>query len=326
MEDIFRSRRVIIIIFVTILAFRSWAEDYTIGPADELFISVWQHPDLDKTVTVSSKGMISFPPIGDIKVSGFTPYEAAEQISERLRTFTRDRAPVTVTVTQFNSRKIFIMGDVIKPGEYGFEEIPNLWEAIRNAGVNTITADLERVRVISKRGEKIVNLRDAVEANRLSELPVLEPGDTVLIPRRFEPGEAGDIAMVDSSSADIISVFGAVARPGIYSPPGRLGLLQAIMMAGGPAQRAELNEIRVIKGLGVSYIMEVNLKDYLEMGYPSGNPLIDLGDTIYVPESGSRWGSVFTNFRTALQVTFTIANIYFIYRAIRLGQDWLPRL
>jgi len=319
-------KAVLLAVFVSLMAFNVRAEDYTIGPEDVLSISVWQHPELDKILTVSSRGMISFPPIGEIKVSGLTTSEAADRISEKLWTFTRDRAQVTVTVTRFNSRRIFVIGEVANPGDYGFEEIPDLWKVIRVAGGYTGMADLENIKVISKRGEEIVNLRDAIENGRLSDLPKLEPGDTVLVPRRIGLAGAGAITAVDSSSAMIVSVVGAVTKPGIYRPSGRLSLLQAVMMAGGPGPRAKLDEIRVIKGLGRSYTLEVNLRDYLERGYLSGNPPVDLGDTIYVPESVSRWGGAFTGFRTALQVTFTLANAYFLYRAIILGRNWWPRL
>src|SRR5262252_5019443 len=89
--------------------------DYVIGADDTLHISVWKEPDLTETLPVRPDGKISMPLLGDVDAAGKTPLELGDSIRDRLKKYVSDPR-VTVVVTAMNSQRIFITGEVNKPG------------------------------------------------------------------------------------------------------------------------------------------------------------------------------------------------------------------
>src|SRR5260221_13740820 len=63
--------------------------DYMIGPEDVLQVSVWMHPELERSVTVDTKGNITFAPIGEIKAAGYSAKALSDRVSDRLSTYLR---------------------------------------------------------------------------------------------------------------------------------------------------------------------------------------------------------------------------------------------
>jgi polysaccharide export outer membrane protein len=108
-------------------------EEFIIGPQDVLHIHVWKQPELSTTVPVRSDGKISTPLINEIQASGRTPTELREDITERLLNFI-DEPAVSVIVTEINSLKISISGNVQSPGIFNIGEKISLVEAISLAG------------------------------------------------------------------------------------------------------------------------------------------------------------------------------------------------
>src|SRR5690242_17563869 len=98
-------------------------ETYVIGATDVLQISVWKEPDVSTTVTVRPDGKISMPLVADVQASGQTPEALSKELTEKLSKFIS--APkVTVVVQQANSHKIFVVGQVLRPGSYSL--LPNM--------------------------------------------------------------------------------------------------------------------------------------------------------------------------------------------------------
>ena len=89
--------------------------DYVIGANDMLHISVWKEPDLTESLPVRPDGKISMPLLNDVKASGLTPTQLADSITTKLKKYIADPR-VTVVVTAMNSQKIYILGEVLKPG------------------------------------------------------------------------------------------------------------------------------------------------------------------------------------------------------------------
>ncbi len=156
---------------------------YTIGPGDVLGISVWQHPELDKTVTVRPDGRISFSLIGEVNPAGLTPAELDEVITRRLSEYVQN-PEVTVVVTNIKSQQILILGQVTRQGAYPMGESLTVLEAIAIAGGYTESAGLRRVTVTRQSQVIKVNLKKVITKGDRNRNVILEPGDVVHLPKK----------------------------------------------------------------------------------------------------------------------------------------------
>ena len=161
---------------------------YTIGPGDVLEISVWQHPELDRIVTVRPDGRMSFSLIGDVNANGLTPAELDEVITSRLSEYVQN-PEVTVLVTAIKSNQILVMGQVTRPGPYPMEANFTVLEAVAIAGGYTETAGLNRVTVTRRSRERSpevikVNLKKVIAKGDRNSDVILEPGDIVHVPKK----------------------------------------------------------------------------------------------------------------------------------------------
>jgi polysaccharide export outer membrane protein len=158
---------------------------YVIGPEDVLSVVFWREPDVSGEVIVRPDGMISLPLLQDVHAAGLTPEQLAERLVADAKKYLE--APVaTVTIKQINSRKVFITGEVQKPGTYPLGAPTTVLQLIAMAGGLNEFADSENitiVRVVKGRptglrfNYKVVMQRKAMDQNIF-----LEPGDTLIIP------------------------------------------------------------------------------------------------------------------------------------------------
>src|SRR3981081_4354189 len=92
-------------------------EPFRIGREDVLDIAVWRDPDLTRTLPVRPDGFISMPMAGEVKAEGKTAFELSEELKSRLASFIQ-QPKVTVMVREVNSSRIFVTGEVAKPGVF----------------------------------------------------------------------------------------------------------------------------------------------------------------------------------------------------------------
>jgi polysaccharide export outer membrane protein len=160
---------------------------FTIGPEDVLAVHVWREADVTGDVTVRADGMITLPLIRDVKAAGLTPNELAEHIQTSMREFITD-ATVTVIVKQMNSRKVFITGEVAKPGVYPLRSTITVMQFIALAGGLTEFAEANEIAVLRVKDGNTTTLKvpykDIAKGKRVELNVVLEPGDTVVVPER----------------------------------------------------------------------------------------------------------------------------------------------
>lgn len=285
------------------------AADYTIGPEDELQISVWMHPELERKVTVDAEGNVIFPPVGEIKASGLSPKQFGEKLGERLSTYLRQTATVTVTVTQYLSRSVLVSGAVAKPGRYGSERLPTLLDAIQQAGGALPNADLSRVQIMRRdKGALRTQTADvtaAMQAGDESRLPTLQVGDVVVVPSASAGGGA-------AGQTDVAGVLGEVSRPGIYSVGTGQDLWFVLAQAGGPTGRGSLGKIKVVTKQGTAATaVTVDLAETLTRG--NREPyVVKPGDIVYVNPKGNAWGA----FVTFLGITRDVVGVYAIVQAL----------
>ena len=159
--------------------------DYVIGPEDVLTVVFWREPDVSGDVVVRPDGMISIPLLRDVPAAGLTPAQLATQL-EQLGAKFFDKPTVTVTAKQINSRKVFITGQVAKPGSYTLGGPTTVVQLIAMAGGLTEYADQENVSIMRTENGKSLsyrfNYKDVSKRRKLDQNIVLKPGDTVIVP------------------------------------------------------------------------------------------------------------------------------------------------
>jgi len=157
---------------------------YVIGPEDVLYISVWKEPDLTNTLPVRADGMISLPLLNDVQASGLTPMQLADSITEKLKKYLAE-PHVTVVVTQMNSKRIYITGEVMRPGAMNLLPDMNVLQALASAGF-TQFANTKGIYVLrTERGTQRripVNYRKLVKGESMDQNVTLKPGDTIVVP------------------------------------------------------------------------------------------------------------------------------------------------
>jgi polysaccharide export outer membrane protein len=161
------------------------SDKYVIGPEDVLSIHVWKEDALTRQVSVRSDGRISLPLIDEVQAAGLTPLQLKEKLTVRLQEFI-DNPSVSVIVTEANSQKVYVSGEVKTPGVYHLRGETTLLQVIPMAGGFTEWADQKKIVVIRKEGEKdkriIINYKKIVSGEDMSANIVVKSGDTVIVP------------------------------------------------------------------------------------------------------------------------------------------------
>lgn len=159
--------------------------EYVIGADDMLDISVWKEADISRRVPVRSDGKISIPLLNDVQAAGLTPMQLQAQITEKLRKFLTE-PQVTVTVMATNSRRVYIMGEVGRPGPIPLLANMTVLQAITSAGGLSQFANGSKIRIIrNEKGKQTVhsfNYKDVLNGRNPEQNIILEPGDSIVVP------------------------------------------------------------------------------------------------------------------------------------------------
>lgn len=159
--------------------------DYVIGNDDVLSIVFWKDKDMSADVQVRPDGKIALPLINEVVAAGLRPEQLREKLLEESKKFIGD-ASVTVVVRQINSRKVFIVGEVNKPGPYSLTTATSVLQLIAIAGGLREFANEKRIRIMRVENGKQVSLpfnyKDVTEGKNLKQNIELKPGDTVIVP------------------------------------------------------------------------------------------------------------------------------------------------
>lgn len=158
--------------------------EYVIGAEDALHIAVWKEPDFTATLPVRPDGKISLPLLGDVQAAGMTPKELSDSIAEKLKKFIADPR-VTVVVTQINSKRIYLVGEVGHPGAMPMSPNMTVLQALANSGLSQFanTKKIYLLRTVNGKQEKMpVNYRKLVKGEDINGNYVLIPGDTIVVP------------------------------------------------------------------------------------------------------------------------------------------------
>lgn len=158
-------------------------EPYRIGKEDVLDVSVWRDPDLSRTLPVRPDGFITLPMAGEVQAEGRTTVELEQDIARRLQKYIQNPR-VTVMVREVNSARVFVTGEVQKPGAYSLRGSVTVLQAVAMAGGLTEFADRNGMMVIrGNNGPRIpVRYSDLVDRRAQGADFPLQPGDTVVVP------------------------------------------------------------------------------------------------------------------------------------------------
>lgn len=254
--------------------------DYVIGPQDSLAVHIWNVPDQNFNrsyiAPVERDGMIVLPQVGAIAVGGLTFSQAERAITNRLGALLK-RFEVHVSMARLRTIKVYVVGEVVRPGAYEVSALATVSNAVYAACGPSRSGSLRQVRIV----------REGQPAAELDFYQFLMSGDRSHDHRL----QAGDVVVVPPLGP-VAAVSGAVKRPAIYELKSGMRLSELLHLAGGLtsiADRQRCHLFRLEPGKG-RVIIDVELGPVLSSAHaakvrPStgeGDPLIQDGDYVRI--------------------------------------------
>jgi polysaccharide biosynthesis/export protein len=158
---------------------------YVIGAEDVINVNVWKEPDVSGSVPVRPDGKISMPLLNDVQAAGLTPMQLTNELTEKLKQYISDPR-VTVTVTTVNSRRVYVLGEVTRPGAVTLAPNMTVLQALTSAGGPTEYAKKSKIYVLrtenGAQNKLPFNYKEVVKGSSTEQNIVLKPGDTIVVP------------------------------------------------------------------------------------------------------------------------------------------------
>jgi polysaccharide biosynthesis/export protein len=158
--------------------------DYVIGSEDTLHVSVWKEPDLTATLPVRPDGKISLPLLNDVQAAGLTPMQLADSLTVKLKKYVAD-PQVTVVVTQMNSQKVFLLGEVLHTGAVPLLPNMTVLQVLATAGFSQF-ANTKKIYILrtenGKQDKLLFDYKAVIKGEHMEQNILLKPGDTVVVP------------------------------------------------------------------------------------------------------------------------------------------------
>lgn len=245
------------------------AADYTISPGDTLGITVMGEQDLTKKAVVDQQGDVTMPMANQVHVAGLTTAQAAKEITKQLANFIKN-PQVSVELAEQAKLRISITGEVKTPGIYPLATGARLMDAVTAAGGYTTTADMSRVTVSHSSQSSqasVVDLTKYLLSGEVSPNISLANGDTIVIPTK------------DTTALGTVVVGGAVRQPGQYAITKGMTIRDAVMLASGPTELADLSKVALRSQNASEVVIDFSKA---ATGDPASNLQLKPGDVIYV--------------------------------------------
>jgi polysaccharide export outer membrane protein len=264
---------------------------YVLGPEDQIVIRALNAEELsEKPVLVSSSGYISLPLVGRVKAAGLTVEQLEAELAGRLGKYLSD-PKVAVSVTEYRSQPVSVVGAVTTPGVYQLRGGKTLVEVLSMAGglrpeaghVARITRRLQHGRIplpnaaddaSGRFSVAEVNLKSALEARHAADNLLLFPNDIVNVPK-----------------AEMVYVMGEVARPGAYvlSDKETLSVLQALALAGGLSRVASAKDAKILRsGEGAAQRAEIAVNVSRILSGRAQDVELRADDILFVPNNAAK--------------------------------------
>jgi polysaccharide biosynthesis/export protein len=157
---------------------------YVLGCGDAIKVTVWRHEEASTDAVIAPDGKISLPLIGEVSAAGLTVDELKNELNKRYQEFINE-PHVTVTVREINSLKIYVIGEVGRPGELKLNSTTDVLQAISLAGGFTMYANKSNIKIIRKEGDKKIkinfNYNEVVKGKNLAQNIPLKAGDVIVV-------------------------------------------------------------------------------------------------------------------------------------------------
>ncbi|HEB76737.1 MAG TPA: hypothetical protein ENJ04_10320 [Nitrospirae bacterium] len=243
-----------ILVFLTVLVF-TWSgtsfaqvaqpdKNYVLGPEDVIEIRVWGNDDLNRTVEISKEGSFTFPLIGRVKANGYTVFEVERLLTEKLSDGYLVAPQVNVSIVQYRSQKVFVLGEVRKPGRYMIKGKTNVLELISEAGGPTEMA-ADTITIMRSGSNIAPGGSGLLQDDGKNEVITLKFDDVASSKGVAFYVESGDTVYI--ARAPRFFVTGEVVRPGEFRWEEGITVRGAISMAGGPTDRGAVNRAKIIR-------------------------------------------------------------------------------
>jgi polysaccharide export outer membrane protein len=159
---------------------------YTVKPGDTLQVSVWKEPDLQGPVLVRPDGMFSFPLAGQMDARNKTVGELQQELTTKLKKYISDPV-VTVSISEIKGNKVYVIGQVQKPGDFVVNPRVDVMQALSMAGGATPFAALGDIMILRRTdtGQQQAlpfKYTDVVRGRNLQQNIILQAGDVVVVP------------------------------------------------------------------------------------------------------------------------------------------------
>ena len=219
--------------------------DYVVGPGDTVNVQLFGNDNQQYFLTVTREGVINFPEIGPLNVSGLSFPDVRNLIDQRIgQQMIGVRA--SVTLGELRSIRVFVLGDAVRPGSYTVSGLSTMTNALFASGGVKQIGSLRKIELM--RGGETVTTLDLYD--------LLLRGDT-RADARLQPGDAIFVPPIGAT----VSVDGEVRRPAIYELRDERTVAQVVSLAGGltpTASRASLRLERIVPGRGTT-VQDVDL-------------------------------------------------------------------
>ncbi|MBV69862.1 MAG: polysaccharide biosynthesis protein [Myxococcales bacterium] len=159
----------------------------TLGPGDVVEVRVYQEKELSGLFRVGVDGLFSYPLVGELSAIGLTASQLALAITKNLKAGYLREPQVSVFVKEFNSKKVFVLGEVRKPGTFRYEDKMTIVQAVTLAGGLKALAAKDRLiltRLVEGNEKKFVVPFERISQGRVSNV-FLQPGDIVFVPESW---------------------------------------------------------------------------------------------------------------------------------------------
>jgi polysaccharide export outer membrane protein len=259
--------------------------EYLIGPSDVLEINSHIGDQVTSTtVTVNSRGKISYSFLDDLEVNGLSPSQLDGLITEKMSAFIKNPR-IDVLVKEFNSKSVTVLGEVASlrttatggsaaSGRIFLKGKTTLMDLIAKAGGYTVDADIKSVTLIRQGKKYAINLYDILEKGDESRNVILDDADVIDVPELPAFGQR-------------VLVMGEVNSQGIYSLKDARDVLGAISLAGSITPLAKEENTLIVRGYGTRengpLVMMSDVKAMLRKADMDQNIELQDGDLVYVP-------------------------------------------
>ena len=286
---------------------------YVLGPGDAIAIKALDADEISNaSIRIDPTGFISLPLLGRVTVGGRTVQGLEEELNARLKTYVRE-PKVAVTVIEYRSQPVSVIGSVAQPGVHQLEGRKTLIEILAKAG--GLKPDAADAIKITRRNEggpiplpsavrdssgqfsvAEVSLKDIMQATRPEENILIQPNDVISVPR-----------------ADLVYVIGDVKKPGGFVLTERRSILslQALAMAEGYTQTAAPQRAVIIRPAATPEASRIEIPANLKEILSGKRPDIELlpEDILFIPNNAAK-----TAAKNVIGTALSAATSAFIYR------------